>query len=281
MTAWDTTWQALGVMELGPDGRLYVVDAFGNLLTVYDTDGSELGTIEYESSVPPELSLQNDIAIGPDGRLYLLEATAGARVLVYEPDGTLVAEWGGTFPSDPFAEESLFDAQSIAVAPDGHVFIAKLGGRLQKFTSDGEFVTVWDRAGDYLLPAEVYDMDVADGVLYVAAGGYRDDQSVIMMFDFDGNLVAEPIVVGEGDIEGRIFPASLAIGPDGNMFIADPFNREIIVMSPTGDELGRWSLEATEERFPNVEVEVDEAGLVYVADDGRKEIVVYAPEQAD
>ena len=75
-----------------------------------------------------------------------------------------------------------------------------------------------------------------------------------------------------------VFPASLAIGPDGNLFIADPFTRQIIVMSPDGDELTRWSLEATEQRFPIIEIAVDDAGRVYVADGARNAIIVFATD---
>ena len=277
LAAWEASWESLGVMALGPDGRLYVDDYFGNVLTVYDTDGSELGTIEYESSVPPPLGLRNDIAIGPDGRLYLLEASAGARVLVYESDGTLVAEWGGTFPVSPFDEASLFDAEAIAVAPDGHVFVAGGGGgQLQKFTSDGEFIAAWDRAGDYLFPGATHDMDIAGDRLYVAAESYRGDQSVILTFDFDGNLIGEPIVLAEPDTEPRIYPGSLAVGPDGNLFVADPITREIIVLSPAGEILTRWTLEGEGEAPAYfLEVVVDDDGRVYVADDLTKMIVVF------
>jgi hypothetical protein len=37
-------------------------------------------------------------------------------------------------------------------------------------------------------------------------------------------------------------------------------------------------LESTDERFPNVEVAVDDAGRVYVADDSQKAVLVYALE---
>ena len=225
------------------------------------------------------MGLPNDLAIGPDGRLYLLEASAGARVLVYAPDGTLVAEWGGTYPSDPFDEASIFGAQAIAVAPDGHVFLASGGGgQLQQFTSDGAFVAGWDRVGDALFPGDPHDLEIAGDRLYVAAGSYQGDQSVILTVDFDGNLISEPLVLAGPDIEPRIVPGSLAIGPDGNLFIADPFAREIIVLSPTGEELTRWALDGDGEAPAYVlEVRVDDDGRVYVADDLAKQVVVFAP----
>jgi hypothetical protein len=78
-------------------------------------------------------------------------------------------------------------------------------------------------------------------------------------------------------MEDRTVPTSLAIGPGGNVFIADAFAREVVVLTPTGAELDRWSLEATEQRFPVVEVAVDDAGRIYVADDGTRAVHVYAP----
>ena len=89
------------------------------------------------------------MAIGPDGRIYLLEQSGGTWIKVFEPDGTLIDEWGGTVGFD---ETSLFDARKIAIAPDGHIFTARAGALLQKFTNEGDFVAAWDRAGEYLLP---------------------------------------------------------------------------------------------------------------------------------
>ena len=276
VTAWDATWEGLGAMVLGPDGRLYVDDYVRDQLIVFPTDGSESLPVPYTSEHPEIVQARGDLAIGPDGRLYLLEQAGGTWIKVFEPDGTLVKEWGGTVGFD---DESLFDARTIAVAPDGHIYTTRAGQLLQKFTNDGEFVAAWDRAGEYLIPTDIYDMEITGDTIYLAASGYRDDQSVILSFDLDGNLVAEPVVLASPDMEERVTPTSLAIGPDGNLFIADIPAREVIVLTPTGDELARWQLEPTEERFPNIEIAVDDAGRVYVADDAQKAILVFAPVQ--
>jgi DNA-binding beta-propeller fold protein YncE len=275
LTAWDASWEGLGTIVFGPDGRLYVDDYIRKQLMIFDTDGNQWAPLAYAASLPGRDGVRNDFDIGADGRIYLLEQSGAARIQVYEPGRALVAAWGGTVGMEP---ESLFDARTITVAPDGHVFTTKPGGLLQKFTSDGEFVAAWDRAGDYLFPMEVYDMEAADGALYLAVSGFRDERNAILNFDFDGNLIAEPLVVGESDDEGRIVPWSLAIGPAGNLFIADVFRREIIILTPAGDELARWPLESTDERFPTVEIAVDDAGRVYVADDAQNAILVYEPE---
>jgi hypothetical protein len=276
LTAWDAKWEKLGSMVLGPDGRLYVDDYVRHQVMIFGLDGSEHPPLAYETTHPEFVELRNDLAIGTDGRIYLLEQAGAARVQVFEQDGTLVTAWGGTVG---FEEDSLFDARMIAVAPDGRVFTSR-PGLLQQFTSDGVFVAAWDRAGEALFPAEVWDMKVVGDTLYVAGTGFRDQQAVILTFDLEGNLIAEPMVIGEADAEDRIFPGSLAIGPDRNLFIADPFTREIIVLTPAGEELTRWALDPTDQRFPVVEVAVDDAGLVYVADGGQKAIHVYGPQQA-
>jgi hypothetical protein len=272
--SWDAKWEGLGAMVPGPDGRLYIDDHVRHLVMVFSTDGGEHPPLAYESALPEFVELRNDLAIGPGGRLYMLEQSGTARIKVYEPDGTLVNEWGGKVG---FEEDSLFDARAIAVAPDGHVFTAR-PGLLQKFASDGEFVAAWDRAGDALLPAEVYDMEVVGDSLYVAGTGFRDQQAVVLTFDLNGNLIADPIVIGESEAADGIFPASLAVGSDGNLIIADPFRREIVVLSSSGEVLARWSLDATEQRFPIIEVAVDDGGHVYVADEARKAVYVYAPK---
>ena len=284
LTAWDAKWEGLGAMVLGFDGRLYIDDYVRKQLMVFGADGANQGTIAYPAWIPEKGLPRNELAVGPDGRLYLLEMSGPARVQVLEPDGTLVTEWGGTTGPD---ETTLFDAQAIAVAPDGHVFIACQGigngpsSRLLKFTSDGTFVAAWTRAGDYLFPGETHAMAIADDTLYIGASGYQVSQTVILQFDFDGNLVADPLVIGDQEAEDRIFPASFAIGPEGNLFMLDSFTREVIVMSAAGEELTRWTLEETEQRFPLVELAVDSDGRVYVADDANKAVFVYAPSDGD
>jgi hypothetical protein len=275
VAAWDVNWEGLGAIVLGPDGRLYLDDYLKKQMMVFTTDGSELDPLAYTSEHPDIVLPRSDLAVGADGRLYLLEQAGGSWIRVYTPDGTLVNGWGGTVG---FEDDSLFDARTIAVAPDGHIFTTRPGGLLQKFTNDGEFVAAWDRAGEYLFPLEVYDMEAADGALYLAVSGFRDEQNAILTFDFDGNLVAEPLVIGESGDEDRIVPWSLAVGPAGNFFIGDVFRREVIILTPAGDELARWPLGSTDQRFPTVEIAVDDAGRVYVADDDQKAILVYAPE---
>jgi hypothetical protein len=93
------------------------------------------------------------------------------------------------------------------------------------------------------------------------------------------------VIPASDDTEWRNPAAGTLLTPRGSAQVLQDVRvhgiegaREVIVMTPIGDELARWKLESTDERFPNVEVAVDDAGRVYVADDAQKAILVYEPE---
>jgi len=74
-------------------------------------------------------------------------------------------------------------------------------------------------------------------------------------------------------------PWGIAIGPEGNIFIADTWNHRIQKFTPEGDLIttwGRFGQRETPDSFwgPR-DVVVDQLGHVYVSDTGNKRIVVF------
>lgn len=159
----------------------------------------------------------------------------------------------GTGPGDA---PGLFNfPRALAVAPDGAVFVADSGNhRIQVFDPTGNLVTQWGSS------CELY----ANGL-----PGCVDPDGV------------GPLGLGDGQLRE---PWGVAIGPQGNVYVADTWNHRIQVFDRSGRFLNGWGTFAT----TNGEavgspgsfwgprgLVVDAAGNLYVADTGNKRIQVF------
>jgi DNA-binding beta-propeller fold protein YncE len=120
----------------------------------------------------------------------------------------------------------------------------------------------------------------ADGTLYVI----DSLQDRIEVFDRDGQPVATWGESGNGPgqfmfhVAGGGFWGDLAIGPDGNLYVLDPFNSRVQVLTPDGTFLREWGelgLEEGQFAAPSG-IAVDGAGRVYVTEFGNPQLQVFA-----
>ena len=128
----------------------------------------------------------------------------------------------------------------------------------------------------------------ADGNLYVAEEyGYR-----ITRFDQAGAVNLQIGTQGLGDsLEAPSFnrPNSVAVGPDGLLYVVDTWNYQIQVIDPqTGETQVRWGRAGeygfdapalpTDAFWGPRDVKVDDQGRIYVTDTGNKRVRVYRIE---
>ncbi len=115
------------------------------LMTLGDTEnpadtGFKLGESPVRRSAGP-FNMVTNLAPGPDGDLFIADGYGNARVHRYSPEGELKASWGA--PGSGIGEFNL--PHGIAVDRSGRVFVAdRENSRIQIFSSDGEFLAVWD-----------------------------------------------------------------------------------------------------------------------------------------
>jgi hypothetical protein len=123
------------------------------------------------------LGLKNpsDLAVGPDGNLYVTDGTE--RVTVVSPAGKVIRRFGGpgkgpgqfTFQTKDNRDPTDL-AASVAVGPDGDVYVADSGNaRIEVFSPTGDFLRQFGSSylgnGQFLLP---FDLGVdAQGDVYV------------------------------------------------------------------------------------------------------------------
>ncbi len=177
------------------------------------------------------------LALAPDGSLYVADSLNN-RIQHIAPDGQVLQAWG------TFADVAMGDAPGgtfnepwgVAIAPDGSVYVADTWNyRIQKFTSDGQFVKMWGfgpaigQDGFYGPRGLAVD---SLGRLFVADTGNKR----IVIFNADGNYLAEFGTPGMG--LGQLDePVAVALDASGNVYVTDTWNQRVQVFAPDADKL--------------------------------------------
>ena len=216
---------------VGPSTEEIVADPYEgkevllNADIVFGTTGSEAGQFQRPRGV----------VSAPDGTLYVAD-TDNHRIQHLDRDGTLLHEWGSfaDLALGPAPGGTFYEPWGITVAPDGSVYVADTWNhRIQKFTAEGEFLTMWGYFGQ----AEQFDgfwgpRDVvvdAEGRVIVSDTGNKR----IVIFGPDGEGIAE---FGEEGYEpGQFYePVGLALDSAGILYVADTWNQRIQAFEPDG-----------------------------------------------
>jgi DNA-binding beta-propeller fold protein YncE len=197
-----------------------------------------------------------DMALDSQGNLYMTDV-ASSSVKKYDQVGNLIDEWGslgsgdGQFDSltgiaidaqnnvyiaDQWGSlgggDGQFDSLTgIAIDAQNNVYIAdRNNDRIQKFTSNGDYIDQWDADGEeadlWGFPASV----AVDG-----AGNTYATSTRIYMFNDAGNLID---IFGEvGEITGS---GDIDVAADGTIYAIDANNVRINRFSAEGALLDWW-----------------------------------------
>lgn len=210
--------------DFGPDGAIFIADELtGRVWRVDPTDmtihhyagnGSSTFcallpdcTTNPADDIPALESTfggPRDIAVGPDGTVYIAEPTY-TRVRAIGTDG-IVRTVAGTSDSSGFSGDGgpatlaqLDGPLGIALSAEGSLYIADaFNRRVRQVTPDGIITTI-------------------------AGTGSQCDQGDILCMG-DGNLATN----------AGLDPIGVAVGPEGNVYIADEEHARVRVVTPNG-----------------------------------------------
>jgi sugar lactone lactonase YvrE len=230
-----------------------------------------------------QFSAVRDIAIAPDGSIYVADGF-NHRIQHFGADGQFISTWGtyasvdvGDAPGGTFNEP-----WGVAVAPDGTVYVTDTWNyRVQKFTADGKFLSMWGAPGTADLVDTFWGprgivIDSKGHVIITDTGNNR-----VVVFDRDGNFITQ---FGAKGMESAEFyePVGLAVDAEDWLYVVDTWNQRVQVFATdaTGTyyqfqkewQVSGWDGESMENKpF----IDVDSSGNVYVTDPDQFRVIAF------
>ncbi|PKN94231.1 MAG: hypothetical protein CVU44_07470 [Chloroflexi bacterium HGW-Chloroflexi-6] len=239
----DEDWQPSDRM------RLYIRKDVASTLWQYGSAPvTELAENPYEDNIvllpadlvfgsagqePGQFNAPRSMAIAPSGDLYVADSR-NHRIQQFSPDGQVIRTWGtfSTLDNANAPGGTFNEPWGIAVGPDGSVYVSDTWNhRIQKFTANGEFISMWGVFGLTDTPGALYGpRGVAvdsQGRVFVADTGNKR----IVIYDPSGNVLGE--FGSEGFEPGQFYePTDVKVGKDGYAYVTDAWNKRIQVFAP-------------------------------------------------
>ncbi|MGE7988641.1 S-layer homology domain-containing protein [Lysinibacillus fusiformis] len=202
------------------------------------------------------------VAINDQGMIYVADY-GNSRIVVLDPVGRYVAEWGGIGSGN-----GQFNyPNAIAFDSHGNVYVTdRENHRIQKFDVNGNYLAQWGTMGNgdgqFINPTGIAITN--NDILYV---GDRDNRR-IQYFDSNGNYLGKWGREGTGD--GQFLqPHGLAVDAQGHVYVTDSELHRVQKFDVNGAFISKWGTQGTGDgqfRYP-FSIAVDNgSGHLYVPD---------------
>jgi len=270
LTKWGREGSGDGQFEypygiaLDGGGNVFVADRYNHRIQKFTANGTFLTKWGSEGGGDGQFVYPYGIALDRSGNVYVAD-TGNDRIQKFTSDGTFLTKWGSEGSGD-----GQFDMLAgIALDGSGNVFVADscsytwgdLGNhRIQKFTSNGTFLTKWGSRGSgdgqFYCPKDVA-VDRSDNVYVADSGSYwlpTLGNHRIQKFTSDGTFLTKWGSLGSGNGQFE-YPAAIAVDKSGNIYVADQHNHRIQRFAPqypTPDSVHGLALNGSFEETPDL-----------------------------
>lgn len=254
-------------------GDVYVADTGNQSIKKYSGDGVYISHRGMFSPITNPAVLGDDyseIAIDASDMVYITKMGMTTNTIQkFTPDGKLVTMWGNDYsPEYGFLEFPT----AIAIDAKGNVLVAEgLSPRIQKFTSNGEYISIWTSRG--VEPGQFFNPQGIgvgpNGYIYVA----DSFNSRIQKFTPNGVFLSQWGKAGSGNGKFKQ-PVGVTIDSNGFVYVLEQNGCRIQKFTSDGIYVMKWGKEGPGPgEFSSPEgIAVDEYDQIYVADTGNSRI---------
>jgi DNA-binding beta-propeller fold protein YncE len=201
-----------GRLAVDTQGNVYVIDLKNLRIQKFDSNGNYLTQWGTEGLGEGQFTHPFDIAIDKQNNIYISDVGSNT-IQKFDQTGRFLLRWGKTGYNDG----EFSDVYSVAIAPEGDVLVTDSTGRIQKFDSNGKFMSTRmpepvDNQGVFLWSIAVDHQ----GNIY-AADWYGNR---IVKLDPEGKALAAWSGADVG-IDWFVNMQDIAVDQQGNIYLTD------------------------------------------------------------
>ena len=214
-----------------------------------------------------QLTLPSAIAVHDSGRIFVLDLYG---INVFDDQGTFLFSFCPSGPEEgecDYSGDLTFDSKGFLYIVEGH------NNRVQKFTSNGDFILSWSRTvkENFAAPYNI-SIDASDN-LYITDLGLDK----VLVFSENGTYLRE--WGGWGDCDNCFKTPRGIVVKGGTVFVADAETSKVKLFTRNGILTNQWDGEIkTSGHFDGlISHATDELGNIYIADESSRKIIKFTP----
>ncbi|HEX5840028.1 MAG TPA: 6-bladed beta-propeller [Anaerolineales bacterium] len=201
-----------GHLAVDTQGNVYVIDLKNVRIQKFDNNGNYLTQWGTEGPGEGQFTHPFDIAIDQQNNIYISDVGSNT-IQKFDPAGQFLLRWGKT----GYNNGEFSDVYSVAIAPDGNVLVTDSTGRIQKFDSNGQFIST-------IMPESVDNQGVFLWNIAV------DNQGDIYVADWYGNRIVKLDPEGKAlaawsasdvGVDWFVNVQDIAVDQQGNIYLSD------------------------------------------------------------